>query len=100
MCLVRYCTFASQVNRFTNNIDGIKDQILFLINLFVSLGFASCKLIMTFTNCIIVINLVKSLKLLAIFFLLYLFNFFKCLCVIVNKFNAWCDISIFNTTIL
>ena len=52
---VGYCTFASQVIRFTricNNIDGVRVRILFLFNLFVSLGFDPCKLIKTFTNCI------------------------------------------------
>ena len=50
---VGYCTIASQVIRFTRicyNIDGVR--ILFLFNLFVSLGFDPCKLIKTFTNCI------------------------------------------------
>ena len=54
---VGYCTFASQVIRYTricNNIDGVRVRILFLFNLFVSLGFDPCKLIKskTFTNCI------------------------------------------------
>ena len=52
---VGYCTFASQVIRFTricNNIDGVRVRILFLFNLFVSLGFDPCKLIKTFRNCI------------------------------------------------
>ena len=41
---------------------------------------------------IIVINLVKSLKQLAISFLLYLFKIFVNVRVIVNKFDTWCDI--------
>ena len=52
---VGYCTFASQVIWFTrmcNNIDGVRVRFLFLLNLFVSLGFDSCKLIKTFTNYI------------------------------------------------
>ena len=31
---------------------GVRVRILFLFNLFVSLGFDPCKLIKTFTNCI------------------------------------------------
>ena len=34
----------------------------------------------------------KSLKLLAISFLLYLFKIFINVCVIVNKFDTWCGI--------
>ena len=37
----------------------------------------------------------KSLKLLAIFFLLYLFKIFINVCVIVNKFDTWYVIQIF-----
>ena len=48
---VGYCTFASQVIRFTRICNNI-DRILFLFNLFVSLGCDPCKLIKTFTNCI------------------------------------------------
>ena len=35
---VGYCTFA----RKCNNIDGVRVRIIFLLNLFVSLGFDSC----------------------------------------------------------
>ena len=35
-----------------NNIDGVRVRILFLFDLFVSLGFDPCQLIKTFTNCI------------------------------------------------
>ena len=92
---VGYCTFASQVIRFTricNNIDGVRVQILFLFNLFVSLGFDPCKLIKTFTNCINRHKFSEKFKLLAISFLLYLFKIFINVCVILNKFDTWCDI--------
>ena len=49
---VSYSTFAIRFTRICYNIDGVRARILILFDLFVSLGFDSCKLIKTFMNCI------------------------------------------------
>ena len=52
---IGYCTYASQIIRFSricNNLDGIKVRVLFLFNLFVKLGFSCTKLRNTFYKCI------------------------------------------------
>ena len=41
-----------KANRLYKLLNGVRVRILFLFNLFVSLGFDPCKLIKTFTNCI------------------------------------------------
>ena len=53
---IGYCTFVSQIIRFSiicNNLDGTKIRILLLFNLFVKLGFSSTKLLKAFRNCIV-----------------------------------------------
>ena len=73
------------------NIDDARVRILFLFDLFVSLGFESCKLIKTFTNCINRHNLIEKFNTIGHFYLLFLFNYIF-YCVIVNQFDAWCGI--------
>ena len=53
---IGYCTFNSQIIRFCricNNLEGIEIRVLFLVNLFVNLGFSYSKLRNTFCKCIV-----------------------------------------------
>ena len=53
---IGYCSYSSQIIRFCricNNLEGVEVRVLFLVNLFIKLGFSQSKLQNTFNKCIV-----------------------------------------------